>query len=341
MTIKIKRKRENAEMRLRASAFSSLRSCPMLSLQAVLVALLWAIVRVDAAGFTVATYNVENYTLADRLVEGVYRPNYPKPENAKAALRKVLRAIDADVVLLQEMGPRPFLLELQRDLAAEGLVYAFAHVVTASDADRHSAVLAKVAPHSLSDHTDLVFTYLGKRESVKRGLLQLEYRWGSLRLTLYGVHLKSRHTDFAEDPESAVRRAGEATALRNRILELHPDPARDLFLIAGDFNDNKASRPVRALLQRGKTLLTALIPAADSRGETWTYRYHKDDSYSRVDLLLASPALQPFLPVDGARIFDGADVAVASDHRPVAVTLALPPPFSKLKPREDADAASK
>lgn len=341
MTITIKEKRGGVEGRLRAFAFSSIRSHSKFVLQAVLITFLWTLVLADATGFTVATYNVENYTLANRQVEGVFRPSYPKPEAAKAALRKVLRAIDADVVLLQEMGPRPFLLELQRDLAAEGLVYAFAHVVAASDADRHIAVLAKVAPYSLSDHTDLVFTYLGKREPVKRGLLQLEYRWGSLRLTLYGVHLKSRHTDFAEDPESAVRRAGEATTLRNRILELHPDPARDLFLIAGDFNDNKASRPVRALLQRGKTLITALVPAADSRGETWTYRYHKDDSYSRVDLLLASPALQPFLPIDGAHIFDGADVAAASDHRPVAVTLALPVVVSGPKPRGNAEAASK
>ncbi len=312
------------DARVSGAAFVFLRTRWRFPFRAYVAALLWAAMRADGAGFTVATYNVENYTLANRQVEGIFRPDYPKPEIAKAALRNVLRMIDADVVLLQEIGPRPFLLELQRDLAAEGLAYAFAHVIAASDADRHIGVLAKVAPYSLSDHTDLVFKYLGGSEPVKRGLLQLEYRWGSLRLTLYSVHLKSRYSDLAEDPESAVRRAGEATAVRNRILDLHPDPARDLFLIAGDFNDHKGSRPVRALLQRGKTRLAELVPAADTRGEVWTYRYRKDDSYARVDLVLASPALIPFLPVEGARVFDGADVAAASDHRPVAITLALP-----------------
>ena len=29
---------------------------------------------------TIATYNVENYLVADRMVEGVFRPAYPKPE---------------------------------------------------------------------------------------------------------------------------------------------------------------------------------------------------------------------------------------------------------------------
>lgn len=295
-----------------------------------MMALAWMAMLVDGAGFTIATYNVENYTLADRQVDGVFRTRYPKPEGAKASLRKVLREIDADVVLLQEMGPRPFLLELQRDLASEGLVYAFAHVLEASDPDRHLAVLAKVAPHSLCDHTDLSFKYFGKPEPVKRGLLQMEYRWNALRLTLYGVHLKSRFTDLAADPESATRRAGEAVAIRNRILELHPDPARDLFLIAGDFNDSKASRPVRAFLQRGKTSMAALVPAADGRGEVWTHRYRKEDAYSRVDLMLASAGLVPFLPAGGARIFDGTDAVGASDHRPVVITLTLPPPLPSM-----------
>ena len=69
---------------------------------------------------TVLTWNVENYVAEDRMVEGEYRTEYPKPEAAKAALRAALRALSPDVLALQEMGPEPYLAELQRDLAAEG-----------------------------------------------------------------------------------------------------------------------------------------------------------------------------------------------------------------------------
>lgn len=279
----------------------------------------------DASGFTVATYNVENYTLSDRVVEGTYRRAYPKSEDAKAALRRVLRAIDADVIVLQEMGSRPFLEELRDDLASEGLKYSFAHVVSAADNDRHLAVLARIAPDTLSDHTDLTFKYFERREPVKRGLLQLDFRSGHRRMTLYGVHLKSRLTDVPEDPESERRRVGEAMAIRNRILEVETDPQRDVFLILGDFNDHKASRAVRAFLQRGKTLISEIVPAADRNGDRWTYHFEKQDTYDRVDLLLASPALKARILPEAARVWDGPDVAAASDHRPVVITIDWPP----------------
>ncbi len=278
----------------------------------------------EAEAFTVATYNVENYTLADRIVDGTYRKEYPKSEEAKAALRRVLRAIDADVLILQEMGSLRFLEELRDDLAIEGLKYSFAHVVSAADGDRHLAVLARMEPETLSDHTDLTFRYLERRESVKRGLLQLDFRAGLRRLSIYGVHLKSRLTDVPEDPESERRRVGEATAIRNRILEVQTDPQRDLFLIAGDFNDHKASRAVRAFLQRGKLLISEIVPAVDRNGDRWTYHFEKRDTYDRVDLLLASPALKPHIPAGAARVWDGPDVASASDHRPVVISIDWP-----------------
>ena len=62
--------------------------------------------RARAETLTVATYNVENYVAADRMTETGYRKDYPKPELEKRALRRVIRALAADVVVLQEMGPR-------------------------------------------------------------------------------------------------------------------------------------------------------------------------------------------------------------------------------------------
>src|SRR4051812_10019055 len=69
-----------------------------------------------AETLTIATYNVENYGPANRMTEGGYRKDYPKPEAEKAALRSVIRALSADILVMQEMGDQPYLDELRRDL---------------------------------------------------------------------------------------------------------------------------------------------------------------------------------------------------------------------------------
>jgi hypothetical protein len=73
-----------------------------------------------AEGLTLATFNVENYTVADRMVDGVYRKAYPKPEKEKAAIAAAIRGIAPDILAVQEMGPQPYLDDFQRELRAAG-----------------------------------------------------------------------------------------------------------------------------------------------------------------------------------------------------------------------------
>lgn len=272
----------------------------------------------------IATYNVENYGAADRMVAAGYRRDYPKPEAAKAALRAVIRAIAADLLILQEMGGPAYLEELRRDLRAEGLDYAFGHVVDGDDENRHLAVLARRPPRAVKPHADLTFRYLGGEGRLKRGLLEVTLATPAGDITVWGVHLKSRFTDRADDPMSATRRAGEATAIRDLILRRHPVPGAARFVILGDFNDGPNSQAVRFTGRRGKTTIADLLPASDSRGETWTYAYRKEDTYQRVDHILVSPGLQPLVADGKAAICDVPETMSASDHRPVVVTLRLP-----------------
>jgi endonuclease/exonuclease/phosphatase family metal-dependent hydrolase len=273
---------------------------------------------------TIATYNIENYGPADRVTAAGYRKDYPKPESEKDALRRVIRELNADVVVLQEMGARPYLDELQRDLRSEGCDYPYAALATGPDADRHIAMLSRRALIKSATASDLEFTYFGTREQVKRGLLQATINTEAGELTLFAVHLKSRFTDRPDDPESAIRRAAEATAVRDAVLRRFPDPATARFIILGDCNDSKASKALEHLQHRGKTAVTALLPAIDGQGDVWTYYYHHDDSYSRVDHILVSPLLSDAVEEHTARIFDHTGVRDASDHRPVFVVLDLP-----------------
>jgi endonuclease/exonuclease/phosphatase family metal-dependent hydrolase len=279
-----------------------------------------------AETLVVATYNIENYGPADRMTEDGYRKDYPKPEVEKQALRAVIRAVGADVLVVQEMGPRPYLEEYRRDLKSEGVDYPYATLLEGPDADRHVALFSKRPFKSTAQYTDLEFSYFGKKEKVKRGVLEVSIATEAGEVTIFGIHLKSRFTDRPDDPQSAIRRLGEATAVRDCILKRFPDPQAAKFLIVGDCNDTRASKTLERLSQRGKTIVSEILPAADSRSESWTHSYRKEESYSHVDYLLVSPGLRAAVQGNVARIYDGAGVREASDHRPVVVTLRLEKP---------------
>jgi endonuclease/exonuclease/phosphatase family metal-dependent hydrolase len=274
---------------------------------------------------TVATYNVQNYTLADRrLADGGFRPEYPKPEVEKKALRAVIRALDADVIALQEVGGPSFLNELRRDLAAEGVAYPFGEAGLAADESRGLAVLSRVPLGRVTLHRDLKARRRGADEdaAVRRGLLEVEVPAPGGAITVFVVHLKSRVTEDKEDPAAEDLRVAEAQAARDRVLERFPEPATARFLIVGDFNDTPGSRTLKAMQARGKTDIATWLDAADERGHRWTHAYARIGVYSRFDQALVAEGLRQGEPANVVARVAGepwAEVAAASDHRPLVV----------------------
>ncbi len=283
----------------------------------------------------VATYNLENYTSTGRMTGDGYKLDYPKPEEAKRALHEVILSLRADLLVLQELGGAGHLEELRRDLEALGCRYPHAAVLEAADRERKLGALSLHPFLRQVAHAKVEFPYLSGTGVSKRGLLELVLQTAAGELTVWGVHLKSRFATGTQDPDSGILRGAEATALRDLVLARHKDTANELFLIVGDFNDTKKSRPLRAFQARGKTPLAVLLEAGDQRGERWTHYYRQTDAYDRVDHVLASAALlQRLLPsgVGAAypvRIADGPATARASDHRPLVVELDLSPVSAK------------
>ena len=287
-----------------------------------------AIASLEATASTrVATINLKNYLVQDRRVGERWRPEHPKPESEKDAIRRAIAEINPDILALQEMGPAPFLVEFQRDLKADGMDYPYAILLEAADPDRHLAVLSRIEPVEVIQHTDMDFPYQGERIPVKRGLLEVvfptddspESTW-----SLFVVHLKSRWSDVEADPLSSERRTKEARAARNRILERFPG-ADGLYLIAGDFNDHRDSGPLRRFLRKGDLEISRIIESYDSRGETWTFNYKRYDIYERVDFILASPAMMPKVNGQEGTVFDPLYIHEGTDHRPVYIDLNLQP----------------
>ena len=64
----------------------------------------------------IASYNVENYLVMDRMVSGRWQEEYPKPSKERRIVRSVINQANPDILAIQEIGERAFLNELWKDL---------------------------------------------------------------------------------------------------------------------------------------------------------------------------------------------------------------------------------
>lgn len=276
---------------------------------------------------TVVTWNLENYLLEQTET----RP--AKTPASQAKIRETLLAIRPDVLALQEVGGRAALDELQQALKSGGLDLPHAEFVTGWDTNIQVAVLSRFPYTARRPHTNDSFLLQGRRFRVSRGFAEVEIGVGpDYRLTLLTAHLKSRRP--VPEADEAEMRLEEARLLRGKIdARLAANPQANL-IVLGDFNDTKDQPPIRTLIGRGKTALVDTRPAERNgdtgyspnprwqpRTITWTYYYGVEDSYSRVDYALISSGLENEQVPDGTHIFTTSDWGLASDHRPLVITL--------------------
>lgn len=278
----------------------------------------------EEASIRVATYNVRNYLTMDRLVEGRWRPDYPKPESEKRVVREAILAVRPDLIALQEIGKRAHLLELRRDLSSQGLDYAGMAWLEAHDSERHVAALwTDDLDVQVVEHPNLPIRYMGEVDFVKRGMLELKIDSDGEVWSLFNLHLKSKYTNVKSDPLSYKRRTLEGRAARDRILDVYPNPSEARYLIVGDLNDSPISGAVRAFLRKGDRVLSLPIECSDDLNSRWTHYYRKEDSYSRIDYILRSPGWGETLNGVKGRIDRRPDYYEGSDHRLVWVDLPI------------------
>jgi endonuclease/exonuclease/phosphatase family metal-dependent hydrolase len=276
------------------------------------------------AKLRVASYNVENYLLMNRRVDGHWRRDYPKPESEKSALRDVIRHHQPDILALQEMGEELFLKELQADLRDEGLHYPYRVWMPSNDGVRHLAVLSKIAPAETHFHNHLDFPYRGERSLLRRGMLEVVFATGkSTPQTwhLFVFHLKSKWTEHDDDQEANLFRTREAEAARNFIIGKLPPEKDNWFLITGDLNDDPNSAPIRRFLTRGDRTIGIALPTADDRGHLWTHFWSRRSLYSVKDYFIASPSLTLQVVGKKGHISTHPNGNDASDHRLIYLDL--------------------
>jgi endonuclease/exonuclease/phosphatase family metal-dependent hydrolase len=280
--------------------------------------------------FSIATYNVDTYL--DQPTQS--RPHV-KTAEAKAKVCDVICSMNPDVIALEEMGSTNALLELRSSLKARGFDFPYWEHITGEDTNIHVAVLSKFPFVARHPHTNDEFLLDSRRVRVSRGFAELEIQPApGFTFTLIAAHLKSRLPDSGFDPNE--QRYEEAKVLRHIIDEhLKADPEARL-VVLGDFNDVKDSDSVREVIGRGKFKLTDTRPAEhngdnvpseppyyEPRNITWTYFYGKEDTYSRIDYILLSPAMAHNLLKNGTYASTVPNWGVASDHRPIVAAFRI------------------
>ncbi|HZI33575.1 MAG TPA: endonuclease/exonuclease/phosphatase family protein [Candidatus Binatia bacterium] len=288
-----------------------------------------ALIALNAVGetFRVATYNVENY-----LDQPTESRQFIKSGPAKAKIRESIRAANPDVLALEEMGTTNALLELRNSLKTEGDDFPYWDEVEGTDTNIHIAVLSKLPIIARHPHTSESFLLDGRRFHVSRGFAEVEIRAATdFTFTLIAAHLKSRRP--SPEADQAEQRLQEAKVLREIVdehLKANPDAK---LIVLGDFNDVKDSPSTKELIGRGKFKLVDTRPAEhngdnappekpwyDPPRITWTHFYGKEDSYSRIDYILLSPAMADDWVKRETYIPRVPNWGVGSDHRPIVTT---------------------
>jgi len=246
----------------------------------------------------------------------------------------ILKRADADIVALQEVFDQETLDHFHdRYLVAEGSA-PYPHRVCLPGNDGRGfdvALMSRLPLDDVKSHATLTADDLGIDNPSGRDADEPVFRRDCLSaragaVTLFVCHFKAPYPDPHE--AWSVRRL-EAAAVRRLIERQFDDPAKAYWLVLGDLNEPldepRGERAVAPLMEGfGIDLVKRLPPE-----RRWSYHLEDDDSYSRPDALLASPALAadwpdsvPFYLREGlsrdAERYTGKRLPGVGEHRPHA-----------------------
>jgi endonuclease/exonuclease/phosphatase family metal-dependent hydrolase len=278
----------------------------------------------------VATFNVENY-----LDQPTESRRFIKSEAAKAKIRESIRAINPDVLALEEMGTTNALLELRAALKYEGMDFPFWDHIQGDDTNIHVAVLSKLPIVARHPHTNDSFLLDGRRFHVSRGFAEVDIRAApDFTFTLIAAHLKSRRpSPEADEAEIRLQEAKILRAIVDRHLERKPHAK---LVVLGDFNDVKGSASTKEVIGHGRFKLIDTRPAErngdntpnenprfEPRNVCWTHYYGLEDSFARIDYIFLSPALERDWLHGETYIPSIPNWGTGSDHRPIVAAFTV------------------
>lgn len=272
----------------------------------------------STTGLRFLSYNVENWLILENRYNfetRVSTKNAPKPEEEKAAAIATIISAQPDVLGLCEIGSQEDLSDIQARLKAAGLDLPHGHFSGGMDSTRHLGLLSRLPIASTATPADTQYKLNGKEYGIQRGILDATIKTPDERSWRFlGVHFKSKRE--VEDGDQNQMRINEAQLLRLHIDTILKDDPQARLIAYGDYNDTKASAPVR-ITQGPYNSPRAMyaLPLVDSRNQYWTHYWGKEDIYSRIDYIFVSNNMKNDFVAEESKILDPDNWRDASDHR--------------------------
>jgi endonuclease/exonuclease/phosphatase (EEP) superfamily protein YafD len=279
----------------------------------------------DRVGLRVATFNAHNLfndqldgsagaSDADELVLG--SAEYQRKLRGVA---RIVDALEAEVVLLQEVESRAVLDELAGQTAAR-----YRYRVLEEGNDPRGIDVALLCSQPVLQHRTHRHDVFPLRErpearwyTYARDCLEVHLQVGGARVILLVVHFKSKYQD---DPDLRLAEAQHTRQIADNLSAEYPDAG---VLIAGDFNDVPGSATLAAI--EGSQPCYASAARRLAERVRWTVASESQAAGGVLhDDLWAHPRLDAVLEAGSVSIIHDdeldAELAASSDHAPLAAT---------------------
>jgi endonuclease/exonuclease/phosphatase family metal-dependent hydrolase len=300
-----------------------------------------------SAEVTIATFNAEFLTRPKIHVKFGFQLNLEEPADVAtwvtpgfrdqkfaegaAAVAEVVAGINADVIVLTEVGNQRDVQELNAAIAGRGVNYPHVEVCSCTDTatQQHVAVLSKFPLTGVLraiPGREGYFRELDDADSeddtgISKGML-VSFDFNGRTFQLYGLHLASERGGNEQDQQ----RIAQASIVRRHSLPAINAGA--FVIVAGDLNDGRnepALRRIRGL----DDIWPDLIETGDfsffrntDPGSRWTFEFQGERN--QIDHILLAPSIREIVNGGGIRprVPDQTN-RLASDHRPFVLTLDL------------------
>ena len=245
----------------------------------------------------IATFNVENLFARYRFKDTI-QPTEDDgftindlafriyDEESKKITAKSIRAVNADVICLQEVESLP-VLDRFNAFYLGGMKYAHRAVIDCFDPRQIDvAVLSRHPIVSLRSHRD-ERNKAGTAFLFSRDCLEVDVLVGGKTLTLYLNHFKS----MMEGREATRARRQEQAERVAAIIDARwkKSAYKGNFIVLGDLNDYPDGKTGLAALLGHKGLDNVLTRLPET--ERWTHYYAGGNAYRQLDYLLLSAGL--------------------------------------------------
>jgi predicted extracellular nuclease len=268
--------------------------------------------------FRVATFNVRRFfdtACASGACGGGEFEELPSTtafEQRATQIADAIRALDADVVSLQELETQPCLDELLARLA--GMHGVLGEIGTTASVD--VAVISRTPIELVATHraNEVLSLPDGSVTQFSRELLEVHVRSsGGVPVVTFAAHFKSKAND------EPARRLAEARHTRRIVDELAVREPASVIVLAGDLNDTPGSPPLEALTADG-----GLVRAAADLSEPAQATYIFDGRGQAIDHLLIAPGGDALRVPRSSRVWRDGTGWGGSDHAALTTDFALP-----------------